>query len=239
MELEIPKTPCRSCPYRCDTPSGVWSPEEYAKLPGFDDNTAFGVFLCHHSRLGESERVCRGWLSVHAESVAVRIAVARGEIPPDAPYEPVTVELHTDGAAAAAAGMAEVAAPSPEAAAMIEGLMAKRRRAARRRLAPKVEVTYVCERSWHTITAHVDGVKVGSLELDFTDDGEWQVVDVVVGERFRRRGIASAMYRFATDHVTAGAPIAHRGDSMSPDAKGLFAALAAADPSAHRYASAA
>ena len=102
-----------------------------------------------------------------------------------------------------------------------------------------VEVTYVCERSWHTVTACVDGVKVGSLELDFTDDGEWQVVDVVVTEGFRRRGVASAMYRFAVEHVTAGAPIAHRGDSMSPDAKGLFAALAAADPSAHRYASAA
>lgn len=102
-----------------------------------------------------------------------------------------------------------------------------------------MEITYVCERSWHTITAHLDGVKVGSLELDFTDDGEWQVVDVVVSEGFRRRGIASAMYRFANDHVTAGAPIAHRGDSMSPDAKGLFAALAADDPSAHRYASAA
>lgn len=102
-----------------------------------------------------------------------------------------------------------------------------------------VDIDYVCERSWHTVTARLDGVQVGSLELDFTDDGEWQVVDVVVSERFRRSGIASAMYRFAAEHVTAGAPIAHRGDSMSPDAKGLFAALAAADPSVHRYASAA
>lgn len=128
MELEIPKSPCRSCPYRCDTPSGVWSPEEYAKLPGFDDNTAFGVFLCHHSRLGEAERVCRGWLSVHAESAAVRIAVARGEIPPDAPYEPVDVQLHPDGATAAAFGMADVADPSPAALEMIAGLVAKQDR---------------------------------------------------------------------------------------------------------------
>lgn len=102
-----------------------------------------------------------------------------------------------------------------------------------------VEIDYVCERSWHTITARLGGVQVGSLELDFTDDGEWQVVDVVVAEGVRRRGIASAMYRFAGEHVTGGAPVIHRGDSMSPDAKGLFAALAAADPSAHRYASAA
>ena len=28
--------PCASCPYRCDVPSGVWHPDEYAKLEVYD-----------------------------------------------------------------------------------------------------------------------------------------------------------------------------------------------------------
>jgi hypothetical protein len=33
------KYPCPSCPYRKDVPSGVWAPEEYDKLPAYDNDT--------------------------------------------------------------------------------------------------------------------------------------------------------------------------------------------------------
>lgn len=44
------KNPCGSCPYRRDVPSGIWSEEEYDKLPQYDLPTGDqppNVFLCH------------------------------------------------------------------------------------------------------------------------------------------------------------------------------------------------
>lgn len=114
--LAIPPRPCTSCPYRRDTPAGVWAAEEYEKLLSYADpnNPTLGVFLCHHSDLNQPGRqaVCRGWLAVEPDCIAVRLAVVRGQIPPDAPWEPVDVPLYESGAEAAAAGMAGVSNPS-------------------------------------------------------------------------------------------------------------------------------
>lgn len=62
-------------------PSGVWHPDEYAKLPGFDRPTAEqppGVFLCHQ----QNGRVCAGWAGCHdmAQSLGVRFAVQSGAL---------------------------------------------------------------------------------------------------------------------------------------------------------------
>ena len=46
------KRPCGSCPYRRDAPSGIWSREEYEKLPEYDKPTAYQppqVFMCHRN----------------------------------------------------------------------------------------------------------------------------------------------------------------------------------------------
>lgn len=92
--LHIPASPCTSCPYRRDTPPGVWHPEEYEKLRGYDDpQTSYGTFLCHHSTEAGRDAVCRGWLSVHRESIAARLAVSNGTIPDDARYEEVVEQL--------------------------------------------------------------------------------------------------------------------------------------------------
>ena len=103
--------PCASCPYRQDVPSGVWHPSEYAKLPQYDDNEAFGIFLCHNTQ----DTVCRGWLNVHAESVAVRLAVATGKISRDAPYMPTVAKLFSSGREAAAHGLRNIKAPDAKA----------------------------------------------------------------------------------------------------------------------------
>jgi len=73
------KTPCASCPYRCDVPSGVWSASEYGKLETYDGDTseqamkgALGVFACHQ---GKAE-ICAGWAAVHGnrDNFALRMA---------------------------------------------------------------------------------------------------------------------------------------------------------------------
>ena len=66
MSVTLPpaRTPCATCPYRTDVPSGVWAPEEYAKLLAYDEETAYqplSVFLCHQV----DGRVCAGWAGCH------------------------------------------------------------------------------------------------------------------------------------------------------------------------------
>jgi hypothetical protein len=121
--------PCESCPYRRDVPSGVWVADEYAKLPAFDRPTAeqpAGMFLCHQ----QNGRVCGGWAGCHdmANTLAVRLA-SLWLMPDviDAICDYVSpVELWPSGAAAAEHGLAEVDAPSDDAAGLIDKLVRQR-----------------------------------------------------------------------------------------------------------------
>ena len=75
MAMPCMKNPCPTCPYRRDVPSGIWDESEYAKLELYDEPTdrrlpQTALFLCHTT----PESPCRGWLTVHRESVAVRLA---------------------------------------------------------------------------------------------------------------------------------------------------------------------
>ena len=134
--LHVDKNPCATCPYRCDTPAGVWEAIEYEKLAGYDDDApdpALGVFLCHHSATTDRQTVCRGWLSVHAESVAARLAVLTGKIDDDVRYLPITVDVYPDGKTAAEAGLSGVEEPGPDAQRAIAKLIARRQVERRRR----------------------------------------------------------------------------------------------------------
>lgn len=122
--------PCGSCPYRRDVPSGVWSEEEYDKLPEFDEPTAFqppAVFACHQ----QDGRLCAGWTACHdmRESLGLRIASMAGVISAEAldeilEYE-TPVPLFASGAEAAAHGLAEVLAPGEEACKVVAKLERK------------------------------------------------------------------------------------------------------------------
>lgn len=124
-------SPCVSCPYRRDVPSGVWDEAEYAKLPPYDSETAFqppGVFLCHQ----QDGRLCAGWCAVHdmTHNLALRLAVASGTITVDdaeriIDYE-TTVPLFPSGAEAAKHGRAHIRAPKPDAVKAIQRLERKR-----------------------------------------------------------------------------------------------------------------
>ena len=56
--------PCSACPYRLDTPSGLWQHDEYEKLRDYDLPTPeqpFGAFACHAT----PEHLCHGWAVCH------------------------------------------------------------------------------------------------------------------------------------------------------------------------------
>jgi hypothetical protein len=122
--------PCVSCPYRCDVPSGVWSADEYAKLPRFDGETWEQdptVFQCHQ----QDGRLCAGWVAVHdmEQSMGLRIAVLSGLIDPD--DVDMIVDYTTDvpvfrsGTEAATHGLRDLENPGDEARAVSAKLARK------------------------------------------------------------------------------------------------------------------
>lgn len=123
---------CNTCPYRKDTPPGIWDTSEYLKLPAYDDRNRMdlGVFHCHNQAQGEVGTVCRGWLSVHGDGLVVRLAVITGLIRPgDVPYD-VEPGLYPSGAAACRAGLAGVPRPSKAARKEINKLVIRDRKRA-------------------------------------------------------------------------------------------------------------
>lgn len=127
------KRPCASCPYRRDVPSGVWEPDEYAKLPAYDQDTLYqppALFLCHQ----QDGRVCAGWAGCHdmSHSLALRLAISMGLLTDDQvttllDYE-TDVPLHPSGQAAHDHGVREVAAPSDPARDTIRKIITRRTR---------------------------------------------------------------------------------------------------------------
>jgi hypothetical protein len=116
--------PCESCPYRRDVPSGVWSPEDYQKLPLYDAPTSeqpLSAFQCHQNdRDSGKARLCAGWVGCHGdELLSLRLAVARGLADPDVFDYTTEVELFDSGSEAAAHGMKDIEDPGPEARALV------------------------------------------------------------------------------------------------------------------------
>jgi hypothetical protein len=84
------RRPCAECPWRRDTPRGMFTQERYDALA--DTSGARGaeapidapLFACHKSAEGREE-ACAGWLAaVGAEHLGVRLAVVSGRIPASA-----------------------------------------------------------------------------------------------------------------------------------------------------------
>lgn len=125
------KNPCGSCPYRCDTPSGVWDASEYEKLPAYDRETfaqPTGVFLCHQV----NGSICSGWAGTHDmdHSLAVRMATLEGRLTGDVleavlDYQ-TDVPLFATGAEAAAHGTRDLDEPGDDAQRTIEKMTRKR-----------------------------------------------------------------------------------------------------------------
>ena len=121
------KTPCASCPYRKNVPSGVWDASEYAKLPGYDgqihEQTSRAVFMCHQ----QDGCACSGWLG-HRDPddlLAVRLGVSFGTLDPSCLDYTTDVPLFDSGQAAADHGMADIETPGAEAREVIEKIVFK------------------------------------------------------------------------------------------------------------------
>jgi Family of unknown function (DUF6283) len=131
MSLAVNKSPCSSCPYRKDTPPAVWDAEEYEKLRTYDDDsldTAFAIFMCHQGPMIGKELVCKGWLNVHPDCIAVRIALSRGKISVEDRDHQTDVPLYASGNEAANAGMKGIRRPGRAARSVIGKLSALRAR---------------------------------------------------------------------------------------------------------------
>lgn len=119
--------PCPSCPYRLDCPSGLWHPDEYRRLPGWDGDTAYqvaGVFCCHST----PDLLCAGWVG-HRDPydlLALRIGVGSGAVSPDVFEYRTAVPLFASGWRAAVHGLRDIENPGPEARAALAKIVAIR-----------------------------------------------------------------------------------------------------------------
>ncbi len=121
--------PCGTCPYRRDVPAGIWSAEEYEKLPRFDGGTldqlmqgGTGLFFCHQN----DGHLCAGWVGCH--DVGHLFAVRVSEVHPSTFDYVSPVPLFGSGAEAAAHGMSGIDDPGPDALAAIAKLERRRAR---------------------------------------------------------------------------------------------------------------
>lgn len=120
------KAPCVTCPYRRDVPAGIWSANEYEKLPRYDGGTgdqvlagAFGLFFCHQ----RDQRLCAGWVGCH--DMEHNLAVRLSPVAPETFDYVSPVPLFESGAEAAAHGLSGVANPSQKARDAVARLMRK------------------------------------------------------------------------------------------------------------------
>lgn len=127
MSLPRPgKAPCGSCPYRRDVPAGIWSADEYAKLPSYDGETGDQLmqgghllFLCHQ----QTGKLCAGWVGCHDMNHAVAVRLHR--VHPSTFTYRSPVPLFASGAEAALHGLSGVRSPGPAAKAHIKKLIRK------------------------------------------------------------------------------------------------------------------
>lgn len=119
MRAEPPgpgKAPCGTCPYRRDVPPGIWSADEYAKLPAYDGETgdqlmagATGLFYCHQN----DGRLCAGWVGCH--DMRHNLAVRFTAVAPETYTYQSPVPLFASGREAAAHGLSGINNPGPDA----------------------------------------------------------------------------------------------------------------------------
>lgn len=84
------------------------------------------LFFCHQTPVIGQETACRGWLTVHSESVAARLAVHQGLVTDEQRYALVSVPLYSSGEEAADAGEAKIKRPGKAARKMIERIVRRR-----------------------------------------------------------------------------------------------------------------
>lgn len=133
--ITVRQSPCSSCPYRRDVPSGIWAVSEYEKLPGYDGETwtqaeagATGLFSCHRT----PDFLCAGWVGCHDMHSVLALRLHWRLVDVNAVIDYVSpVPLFSSGAEAAAHGMRDIDEPGEAAQAKVEqlgGIVARRKK---------------------------------------------------------------------------------------------------------------
>lgn len=126
-KLHLAPRPCATCPYRTDTPPGIWDATEYDKLARYDGidptDLELATFLCHQTAATGVDTACKGWVACHQDGLAVRVAMIRGDLTAEQVYSDCPVEIYSSGAEAREAGLAGIEAPSTKARVMIAKLV--------------------------------------------------------------------------------------------------------------------
>lgn len=124
----VAKAPCKSCPYRCDVPSGLWDASEYDKLPRYDGSMveqaiagAGGLFMCHQ----QDGNLCAGWVAAHGAHNLLAFRLNGGEVHPAVWAYESPVPVFSSGREACDHGQAHVADPDPRARRAILRLLRK------------------------------------------------------------------------------------------------------------------
>lgn len=114
-KLIMRQTPCASCPYRRDVPSGVWSAHEYEKLRAYDGSVteqaiagAGGLFMCHQG----DGKLCAGWVGCHDMHDTFAARLHAGKLDESVWEYESPVPLFASGNEAADHGEAEIENPS-------------------------------------------------------------------------------------------------------------------------------
>lgn len=131
MVVTCNKAPCKSCPYRQDVPSGVWSKDEYEKLPSYDGqiieqvfNNALAAFFCHQN----DGKLCAGWISTHGGSNLLALRLRAHTVDHKVWGYKSPVPLFESGREACDHGMRDIKNPGIRAREMIDTLRAQRAR---------------------------------------------------------------------------------------------------------------
>jgi hypothetical protein len=142
-KVTINRSPCVSCPYRRDVPSGIWTSEEYDKILPYDRDTLAqptSLFMCHQA----DGSLCRGWLDCHDNGLlAVRLAAVKGVFDADelkqAIVEGPSVPVFGSAAEASAHGRQDIDEPGDDACRLIDKIETKRIRKTARKATGKAK----------------------------------------------------------------------------------------------------
>jgi hypothetical protein len=125
-------SPCVSCPYRRDVPSGIWDASEYERLPKFDGTLAeqalagaLHLFGCHQ----DDGRLCAGWIAAHgAENLLAVLVRGALRIDPAVFDFESPVPVFGSGREARAHGLRDIDHPGQEARRMMARIERKQGR---------------------------------------------------------------------------------------------------------------
>ena len=123
--LKVNPNPCDTCPYRKDTPLGIWHRSEYEKLPAWDEPYCYpGMFLCHNGG-DEKNTICRGWMEVHEANLGVRLLTRTKVEFNEHNNQPTKIPLYASGKEAMEAGIKGIRRPSRKAKEKVSKLLKK------------------------------------------------------------------------------------------------------------------